>query len=136
MEAVRLREPDARICPVETESVEGNKKYLVQLMSFDSGIRFSMKILPAFKCPTSPAIYIHVKSYDKIGRSVKFLVITKDTSPTPNLKFINSYAIRLVKNITEGMSIPSTVTTSVFLFPHSYFVISFSGGDTERNGTH
>jgi len=85
------------------------KEYIIELGQDRRSVSF--KLTPAFNCPTVPALYIHVESYDVFSGNMHLWVIFKYKDILITAKDIRGYQITFVKNITEGK-------------PYSYFRLS------------
>lgn len=92
---------ESRIDFSQTDETGKLKLYLI----INDGLKREepFKVLPAYKCPTTPPIYIHEGH----------LVILKDhTSFPPSIKF-QSYNMRISDEINEGKSARTGTTVDV-----------------------
>lgn len=86
---------------LETTKTEKLKLFLLIDSTADTSLDEPLEVLPAYKCPTIPAIYIHVDLIKRKNEPI-YRVIFKDSTSFPSAMKLKSYNLRLVDGIKEG----------------------------------
>lgn len=86
----------------EDKKTEKLKLYILDDSSSAENTSAPAEIVPAYKCPTTPAIYIHV-SFDSDG-DPEYRIICKSRSPVPIFREFLVYQTKFADEIIEGIT--------------------------------
>lgn len=99
------------------EKTETGKSKVYVLVSISSDGLAKIDIVSAYKCPTEPSIYIHIK-LDKGDAAPIFQIISKTSRSLPTFEEVVIYFVKLVDEIVEGESQLCSLFLDLFFFSH------------------